>query len=341
MFHPQYYIADCIRRLGKIIAHNATDTDTASKYPPHDVNEFRKTFMETNATGTGLISTDFDMFAAVQKYMKFARKMNDLNGSKTESAQSSITHQMMDGAIYRYEQYLNAFRKSTASSPVAGDAEFTLIPTMDIELMWCSHLLDPKGYHIFSQDQDHCPTKKLHRPEHDHLVIAHSLSGVSGDGVDDDAVNQSKRKWDKLYGDGDYDDLWQNRKDSAGMSEDDGGQSAIQKRDDVQQGLESESDENPMGRYVCFGCFACCWMWVLMGGILILLNVDGEKETFTNVWIFSSGVIVTFSVLCALATWDENIKKKRRRENQRQREMIAGTSNANTKTANNNGGAYW
>lgn len=163
MIHPQYYIADCIRRLGKIIAHDASSTKI--KYPAHDVNEFRKTFMETSAKGTGLISSNFDMFGAVQKYMEFVRKINDLNES------GKITDKMMDGAIYRYEQYLNAFRKSTASSPVAGDAEFTLVPTMDIELMWCSHLLDPRGYHSFCQDQDHCPTKKLHRPEHDHLGI--------------------------------------------------------------------------------------------------------------------------------------------------------------------------
>merc|ERR550539_2225340 len=74
MIHPQYYVADCIRRLGKIIAHDASDTNI--NFPPHDVNEFRKTFMETNATGTGLISSEFDMFSAVKKYMEFVRRMD-------------------------------------------------------------------------------------------------------------------------------------------------------------------------------------------------------------------------------------------------------------------------
>lgn len=175
-------------------------------------------------------------------------------------------------------------------------------------------------------------------------------SVMSSDDISD-AVAQSKRKWDEIYGDGDYDDLWQISKDIGQVTIDIDGTPTAGGRNtnDIQNGLETESNSSAtekrdrIGRRVCCGCFACCWLWVLIGGIFIWQDVggvrgeEGEDQTFSQIWIFTSGAILTFSVLCGLATWDEQQKKKKRREPVRE---TSENANGKTKKSNANGN-YW
>ena len=136
LLNPQCYIKDCVRQFGRVVPHKCHEPNI--EYLGHDQHEFReKVLLNRHPKRTGFIGSDLVMTDAIKRQCKFIHKMIKIN------LWSPIYLEHIDFAITRYEQFMTAI---WAPDKPEG---LVMVPTNDIDLIWHSHQLDPRGYHSF------------------------------------------------------------------------------------------------------------------------------------------------------------------------------------------------
>eukprot|EP01083_Nonionella_stella_P014931 41823_1 len=142
VLNPQCYVSDCIRKFGKIIGR----TKQWQNHTRHNTTNFRRNVLKNQSpANTGFISPDLVMTDAIKRQCKFIRKMIKINMFYP------ITLADIKAAITRYDQFLQAM---WAPDKPQG---LVMVPTLDLDLIWHSHQLNPIGYHSF------CTTRSPHR----------------------------------------------------------------------------------------------------------------------------------------------------------------------------------
>eukprot|EP01083_Nonionella_stella_P306564 1074128_1 len=176
VLNPQCYVSDCIRKFGKIIGR----TKQWQNHTRHNTTNFRRNVLKNQSpANTGFISPDLVMTDAIKRQCKFIRKMIKINMFYP------ITLADIKAAITRYDQFLQAM---WAPDKPQG---LVMVPTLDLDLIWHSHQLNPIGYHSF------CTTRSPHR-----RLVWHD------DNLGDDVLARNglgtQQFWDSRYGAGTY-----------------------------------------------------------------------------------------------------------------------------------------
>eukprot|EP01084_Bolivina_argentea_P006764 12800_1 len=176
LLNPQCYVNDCMRKFGKLISR----TKEWQNHTRHDSNNFRRNVLNNQPpANTGFISPDLVMTDAIKRQCKFIRKMIKINMF------DPITLDKIKASIIRYDQFLQSM---WAPNKPQG---LVMVPTLDLDLIWHSHQLNPIGYYTF------CTTRSPHK-----RLVTHD------DNLGDDVLARNglgtQQFWDSRYGAGTY-----------------------------------------------------------------------------------------------------------------------------------------
>jgi len=181
--NPVHYVKDCLRRFGKVIPHQSDNPNAV--YPAHSQQEFRKKVLKNEAPQrTGFITRNLVMTDAIKRQCNFVQKMVDLDKGKMTASQ------YVEAAIDRYEKFLNVAWSQDKPKGLR------VVPTLNVDLIWHSHQLDPVGYQSF------CVWNSP-----DHKMMGHD------DNVEESVLEQNaddtKAFWKKKYGEEEVDGEYQ------------------------------------------------------------------------------------------------------------------------------------
>ena len=174
LLSPQHYVADCMRHFGRVIGHKCNDSNAVYPIRLHHKGQ------KQEANGTGFISAELKMTDAIKRQCDFMQKMLKMNLNI-----EGFVGDKIDSAIDRYEQFL------TAMWAPYKQQDLIFVPTVDIDLIWHSHQLDPVGYQSFCIQKS--PNRRL--VSHDDNISSSTLRKME---------KRTESFWNREYGAGTY-----------------------------------------------------------------------------------------------------------------------------------------
>ena len=136
LLNPQCYVSDCLRKFGKIIDHSCAEPHV--QYIRHNTKRFRKKVLKQgrHLARTGFIGSNLIMIDALKRQCKFIRKIFKIN------LFTPITLTNIHDSITRYNAFLQLIWRPDKPSGLI------MVPTLDIDLIWHSHQLNPGFFHF-------------------------------------------------------------------------------------------------------------------------------------------------------------------------------------------------
>eukprot|EP01084_Bolivina_argentea_P157053 273683_1 len=185
--NPKQYYNDCINAFNKPLPVKLLDN--VSLYYTN-LNRFRCDIQQSTAphsfkqitsqiTKCNLIQ-NFDIKSAVTRQIKFVDKMNSIQALK------NITSLQIQQSIQRYYKFLYLMKTNKRHNKKA-----IYVPTLDLDLIWHSHLLDAENYH------------KMSRFLFPNLSVINHDDNISDEKLNHYRIN-TQLEWNRLFGQNDY-----------------------------------------------------------------------------------------------------------------------------------------